>query len=423
MLLAQFALTLVVIPPWQNPDEPQHVMFASVLAKHGTAMLPDAFDDQIEGDIVASMARHRWWQLYGRPVPSPMPPTFKGVESVQMSSIQGPAAYYVGAASLLNRLRIDDVTSRLYVLRLVSAALGLAALWSMWAGTRLLIDTTAASVVVLLAALHPQFAIVSTTASPDAVVNCAGAVMWWQTGRIWARRRPGISFVVLIAAALIGAAVARLGLPLLAVALGVCLWSVMFRLPIRDLLRRVNLAAVGTLAVVAVGAAWSFREEVRRILFYGAAPVWQALLSDAPRRVDFWRWAEALYASSWLTAGWMRFPAPDAVLAVVGGVTASAIAGLLIAGVRDRALRQRIALALLFIVVPSAAIVVVFYLNGIGAQGRYLFSALAAILSLTWLGVSRLVPPAAERSVSVILVTVAYLLNVLSWRAVLLHLR
>lgn len=419
LFATQLLLALVLIPPWQNPDEPQHVMFASALAKHGTAMLPNAFDDEVERDIIQSMARHRWWYLYGRPTPSPLPPTFKGVQSVEMASIQGPASYYIAAASLLTVLRIDDVTSRMYVLRVVSAVLGMATLWCIWGGTRLLFGTTAAAVVAGLIATHPQFSIVSTTASPDAVVNLAGALIWWQLGRLWAGGSLVGFVVAVIAAAASAASVARLGLPLAVIGALVCVWAVAHRLPRRSMSWRGRTVAPLAIVAVAVGAvAWWFSDYATRILVYGVAPLRQAL-ANAPRLPDPEGWLQALHASFWLTAGWMRFPAPATVTTVISGVAVFAGIGVILGWIRDRGVREQISVAVLCVGVQYAAVVATFYFNSIGAQGRYLFPVMGAVLSLGWVGVNRLIPRRAELAACTVLIAGAAVLNLVSWRSVL----
>lgn len=418
LLLSHLLVALVIIPPWQNPDEPQHVMFASALAKHGVGMLPNAFDDQVEGEIIQSMARHRWWQLYGRETPSPLPPSFKGVQSVEMASVQGPASYYIAAAWVFQRLSTDDVTVRLYVLRAISCLLGMATLWCVWSGTRLLLGERAAAVVAIWAALHPQFAVVSVTASPDSVVNLAGAVIWWQIGRVWTGAPLLGALAALLLAALAATAVARLGLPVAVIALGACVWGFAHRWTRTAGPRPLMLTAAAIL-IAASGVAWWFGETMSRIVWYGTAPLRVALSSaEFAHPHD---WFDTLHASFWLTAGWMRFPAAEPVLWVVAGVAACAAAGLVKACTQDRSIRPLVLVAAVCVAVQYAAVFAAFYLNGIGAQGRYLIPVLGAVLSLTFVGLTGLVPAHRQGLASTAFVAGACVLNLVSWRSVLPH--
>ena len=186
LFAVQLALTIVIVPPWQNPDEPQHTMFALALAKHGAGILPDVYDDAIEHDIVKSLARHGWWEFYSWKTPAVLPETFEGVEQIHQQSIQGPPGYHLAAGAFLNALGMHDATAALYAMRILSALLSLGTLWCILAGTALVFGAPAGFVVAALVALHPQFAIVSTTAGPDGMVNLAGSLLWWQAARSWA---------------------------------------------------------------------------------------------------------------------------------------------------------------------------------------------------------------------------------------------
>ena len=412
--------TIVVVPPWQNPDEPQHVMFAAAVGRHGPAMLPNAFDEEIEGDIVRSMARHHWWQYYSRPTPDPLPRTFAGIENVQMSTIHGPAQYYILSGALLERLPLRDSTSRLYVLRALSALLAVATLGAMFAGTQLWFGRTAAFVVSTMAAVHPQFAIASTTAGPDAVVNLAGAAVWWHAGLAWRGNAAARAIAGAWVAALVGAAFARLGAPLIALAVAVSI-LVVVRSP-GQLLRRavVAVTALALLASVLIAMTPAGREAVERIGAYAAAPIRTAFNDTEARRVSVRAWSDAFLGSFWLTAGWMRYPAPAPLLAVLAVVTGIAIVGLVLGFAAEPALRPRIAVAVGFAVVQLGAVVVVYYLNGIGGQGRYLFPVLSAILSLMWVGVRHAASSIAESRLAVAVIVVAYACNVAAWGSVLL---
>src|SRR5436190_260988 len=75
------------------------------------------------------------------------------------------------------------VASELIAIRAISAVFGLATLWVCWCATRESLGQTGAAIVTALLALHPQFAVVATTASPDALINLAGACVWWMAIR------------------------------------------------------------------------------------------------------------------------------------------------------------------------------------------------------------------------------------------------
>jgi hypothetical protein len=94
--------------------------------------------------------------------------------------------------------------------------------------------------------------------------------------------------------------------------------------------------------------------------------------------------------SGWFTAGWLTVPPPPwlvvmldlvAVVVLMGGFVLSSTA-------RGRT-RAGTLLAVWLITVQAAAVFVFYYLNGLGAQGRYLLPALFPWLALLWMTLGR----------------------------------
>jgi 4-amino-4-deoxy-L-arabinose transferase-like glycosyltransferase len=416
-------MMMAVVPPWQNPDEPQHVMFASVLAKQGPAVLPNLIDTPIEGEIIVSMARHRWWTLYEREMPVPLPPNFFGSD-VEVHSIRGQATYYLAAAALFNRLPPLDVVAQLHLLRSVSALFGLATLWCVWAGTRLQFGRAAACAVAAVLALHPQFAIVSTTASPDAVVNLLGAIVWWQAARAHVHAgRPAMwaAVAVCFAAAVMAFATARLGLPLVVASVFI---TVRMGLRLRSLsgLRTglVAPAILGLAAALIAVAAWFLQDLAVRASRHAMMPIRNAIdnwSAGWPEPVPFFR---VVADSFWLTAGWLRFPAHAAVMIPVHTFVAIAVGGVLRGWRRRPELRPAVARSVVFVVLQMAAIVFGFYFTNVGAQGRYLFPAIGPLLALLWFGGRIVLPRMTDLAFTRGAVVAALLFDLLGWYTVLL---
>src|SRR5687767_2605909 len=84
LFLPRVLLALLVIPPWQQPDEPQNVAFVRLLQHNAGGRTVDDLTLRFRGGIrddplserliVASMVEHGWWRHFGRSTPSP-PPT------------------------------------------------------------------------------------------------------------------------------------------------------------------------------------------------------------------------------------------------------------------------------------------------------------------------------------------------------------
>lgn len=185
-LLARMTLAVLIVPPWQNADEPIHVAAAEAWRSRITG--DDAQDRGREAEIIDSMIRHGWWRHYGQPLPPGPQPTrfvstgavFSTIGLVPESSSYAPP-YYAAVGWLMSLGPRGPVERDMYVARAVSMVFAATTLLIAYRSSRLALDALSAGTIAALLALHPQFAIVSTTAAPDAAVNCAGAVMWWQT--------------------------------------------------------------------------------------------------------------------------------------------------------------------------------------------------------------------------------------------------
>ena len=210
------------------------------------------------------MAEHGWWPYYGRPQPSPLPTslTEAGLSVVDSE----PTLYYVTAAWVLRALDVTSLLGQLYVLRWISALLGIATLWCGWAGTRRLFGVQLADLTVLLLSVLPQFALVSTGVSPGPLVNLCGAVLWWQTAVLFTGDRSVRTVALVWLAALVGLLTKRAGIPLGVMAAGVTVlafvrswWTGTFK--VRGL-----VVASAAMFVLAVGVVVLLPDEVERIL-------------------------------------------------------------------------------------------------------------------------------------------------------------
>ena len=192
LLGCQLLLGLALIPPWQQPDEPTHVARVE-LRRHRIAHLDDGLDPGREFEILRSMATYSWWQhrrVREEPPPT-IPQDFLAARPPVGTSAVVPGRtplYPWFAGRVLRWLPYLSVVNDLYVLRTISAVLGLLTLWVAWLGARECLGALGGATVAVVLALHPQFAIVSTTATPDAMVNLLGACAWWQIAVAFRRK-------------------------------------------------------------------------------------------------------------------------------------------------------------------------------------------------------------------------------------------
>ena len=411
-----------LIPIWQGPDEPTHFVVTRLLSAPGQDRV------ELEGRILASMARHGWWTAYREPTPDPVPRSFAEVrghlaDNVPRGSLGLPAYYVVGAAAL--RLAPSmDLESQYMLLRAVSLILSIAALLCGWAGTRLLFGDAVGAAAVSIAALHPQFLLSALSVNPDALVNLCGAVMWWQAAVLHQEhgRRPAIPLLLIAGAAVVAIFSKRNGAPLGVIALAlaaIAAWPY---------LRTLNRRRAMTAAAAALAAA--------AVVLFGIAAWYPSLVQQAG---DYWRNAiivrrsPAMIASpqgyeflkssidtAWLVAGWLRFPAPEWWLWITRVMTLAGLLGAFYAWLRRGSLARPMSLAWMFVALQVVPLVVLAFLLLSVPQGRYLFAVFMPVSTLLVVGIHSCVPARARVAVLAVLVVAFASLDAIGLASVLI---
>jgi hypothetical protein len=378
-------------------------------------------DPARQAEILGSMAEHGWWRhRTGRESPAVLVPRFTNADpnDLDVNSTIGidplsqahPKVYYGVMGRVLGLGGRHTVVRDLYVMRAVSVGFALATLWIAWLGAQIAGGDFGGVVAVLLA-LHPQFAVVSTTASPDALVNLAGACVWWQA--MCALRGPRIVWPIagVWAAAAAGATVDRIGIPLLAIAL---LISVAAVRRLRGLGWRTWATTVaGTAALV--GMLWLLHEQIGTF----SATDWRTIAPvEKARTAEFFTsFAAMLFRTWWFTAGWIRYYPGVWWTAGVLAITVIAGAGLarLVSRSDPYISRTVVAHAALMLIVQLSAVYWTHFRFGTGPQGRYLFPCVVPAIVLLLLGVETWVPAHYRLRAAAALVLVFAVLDMTAW--------
>jgi hypothetical protein len=425
IFVCRFIAASYLIPPWQNPDEPTHFGYVWTLANGPGFELESGEVAEIERAVLGSMVYFDWWRQYREPVPAPFPTRFLDVPE-HMTAIGGGAqpVYYVLAAAYLKALPLESLMGQyasLRVLSIIAAALTIAAAWS---GTRLLFGELSAAVVALVLALHPQFLLVGMTVGPDALVNLLAAVIWWQSARILRDRTPVLSVAAMLASGALIILTKRLGAP---VAVAVLVVAAVYmigeacRLRGKRVVVLVLLLSIVGVAGVLAGEVFSKQFETLRYswgLFVRLPEQWHP-------RAFTWDYlalyTRELFASAWLVAGYLRYPAPAAWFAVVYTLTACAVAGLLRHVVRGRDVQWTgLLLAVVFVLMQVVALYGTTYVMAYGAQGRYLFPVVSALAALLWIGLREWWPRGSQKYAAAAVVTAMLALDLTGWLTVLI---
>lgn len=425
-----------VVPPWQGPDEPSHFVLAKLLATPGESRSTARV--AIEREVLQSMARHHWWELYDLPAPQPAPQSFADVsDRVAIGTLMQPT-YYGVAAAALRLVPGAGVEADYRTLRFLSIVLSALALACGFAGTRLLFGEVVAAGAGSIVALSPQFLLTAISVNPDVLINLCGAFVWLQAARLTrGEGRHGVSTAALIVgAAIVSALAKRNGIPLLVVAAVVLAVAFLkssqratvdFQRATPDSRRWLSRMPVA----VAVGAAG-----IVALLYFS----WERLgLSENPLLI-FWSYmfivrrsvgevtlsSTAAFVSqaidtSWLVAGWLRFPAPDLWRWTARLLTVAGLVGAARLGLRSGPIRRPLAIAWVFAGIQVAALLGITFTAESVPQGRYLFSALVPLTVLLWLGLQDWVPERARPYAGLAIVGVFAVLDATGFATVLLR--
>lgn len=416
-ILCLFALALTLslfslafTPPWQIPDEPQHVQLASLLADTGRwPALPDVWSATTLHDrVYASLVRHDFWEVRGHRM---LPPSlWEGTApDLLLPPIYAPPAYYTVAAGWLRLFGAADVDSRLFALRLLSVILGMAELVLAYRLSRAVFPDDAALALAATAfvALLPMRAFLSGGASSDSLAAAASAaVILAMTA--WLRRpltpARGAALGLGVALALLTKRTTAFLLPLALVFLVLnrrhhgrrSSWWRSVGLGAACLAVPLVVWAAARPPLTTPGQPWPFPG-------YGTGGLLGVRLEWLARflSTDAWTWATlrgyglalgVTFASFWGDFGWLTVPLDAWWYAALAVLTGLAGLGWLLRLRRRTAVHPAQALVLWAAGLCLLQIVGTTVGQGIPQQGRYLFPALAPIACCLVLGWAELWP-------------------------------
>lgn len=424
LFVLRAALAVAIVPPWQGPDEPTHFVLAQVLAMPSVNIDTETVTRQVQGEVIESMARHRWWEPYGGSAPYPLPTRFPQISRLGTGTYAQPL-YYGLAAAVLRVTQPGNVERAYWHLRVLAVALGVGTLALGWAGTRLLFGTSVATGATAIAALQPQFLLTAISVNADGLLNLLGAFMWWQVARVFRGHRRDLSVMLLIVATGAAALTKRSGIPVAvvaaAVAAAVCLLPGQLSRVSRIVFRRSLIAALTLAGAVILTATlpvfeqpwadmtrlWTNAFNIRRPLDASLVP---AALVYGRLSIDY----------VWLMAGWLRFPAPEAWLGVATVLTIVGFGGAAALLISPREIRRPLVIAWLFVVVQTASVIGWGFLTLSSPQGRYMFSVIAPATALLWLGLTHASPARVKPYAAPALIAILALLDVTGFSTVLI---
>lgn len=389
-------LWVVLVPPWQAPDEPTHFAYAYELSR-----LEPRDRTESERRILTSLERFHFWEHNDLPPPDPRPTGFYAAPllSIRPSQAGRPTLYYRVAAGLLRLVPEKAVHVQLLVLRLLSLVLGTATMLLIFAALRTGLgrESPVPALALGLAVLNPQVSAILTSVNSDVPLCLLAALFFFLLIRQLDRPRPvelpGLAFCLLAAVL-----VKRSGLLLIPALLAalpalVAQWTGENR---RLRCGRWAILLPWGLLGAWMGAGWLAPGLLRQLLLQGFEQ-WDLLGRLDPATLGGTDWLlffRFLWESYVLNPGWLTHPAPDQIYRLTALVYGSAGLGLILGVLRPRSgpvhpARGILPTAWAILLATLGAVVLAYGFQRALSQGRYLFPALGPICLLTGLGWER----------------------------------
>jgi len=163
---------MLIVPPWQAPDEPQHLQYALRILEHpGQITREEAYasQDLVEG-IHRSLVAQRFWFFRAHDV-VPSEPQY-------VAAFSHPPLYYAMAALALAPMRRTDPCIQLYTMRLLSLLLTTGTiLVTLHIARRLFPDEPEVTcVATALVTFLPMHTFVGASANNDALAELIGSL-------------------------------------------------------------------------------------------------------------------------------------------------------------------------------------------------------------------------------------------------------
>jgi hypothetical protein len=160
----------LVIPPFQNPDEPQH--FGLIL----TYSLGDGKKDYIEKEMFRLMDRNSWWRFVGVGRPPILPDKFIKMDFLNFPDFRAIVGNTVLYHYLLGKIQNVFIKGKIilsyYFCRLISILLMISSIFLIYSSLRKISSITTSPIFLssfLSILFLPQLMIISVSVNPDSL--------------------------------------------------------------------------------------------------------------------------------------------------------------------------------------------------------------------------------------------------------------
>ena len=417
---------IIIIPPWQSPDEPTHFEYVKIMAEGEPPWDPHP-RPKLQEEIIVSLSHYDYWRYLLVEKPYPLPSTFKDTPFLFAAPSQigkNPPIYYWLASWLLRLPSNLPIEVEFYRLRTLSLLFSILTIVFVWAcageifGRFSPVCPAAAGITALL----PQFMVIGTSVSPDPCVNFFGAGALYLIIRFQKRGFTSLRILFLILWHGIGLLVNYKFLILIGVLPGVVLIHLCLRqsrtFPLKKLLLWSGVLIV-ILLISYAGLVWYFPRIARifiiriNILYSTISTYFQGETCSPP---GYWLWFSLeVFKSFWLKYGWLTYELPlffYRILQIASLIPLSGLVlflGKIIIGKNGRVGPARE--GILTLIFYASATLGAYYLfwglkvTGTTTQGRHLFIVMPAWAILFIFGWIQFFPARFEKAVSLVLLS------------------
>ncbi len=430
-ILFQGVFYLLLVPPWQSPDETHHFGYGAVLSKNAKIGSEDY--KIVSKEIVESMANFRAWQYQNIPRPEPMPqtlselPYYLGIETVS----EREPLYYGINSFILKGVNLKKNIDQFYLIRILSLLYFFVTVYFIYLSSKLIFRDNIFYIfaTVCFVAFLPQFLIIATSVNPVNLAVALGAVFLYVI--LYSLSEGKKLMALLLGPLIIGLALFNHRVALFMVPPLVVIWLIYFVRSLKSK-REVIKICVTTLIVLLIfiflffAAQYFFPDQFKRMAsISGLKPRLNEVnefakylpLGTSRSSSSF---LDGSFKTFWFFAGWLRFGYHLDIYSVLKLICFLSIFGLfrylyLYFSRRKYSMEKDISSFLILIAAGLPIIfgaIIRYYPTAIVAQGRYVYPAISALAILFILGLKEMAPKRLEKWVPIFIIGGFMVLNI-----------
>ncbi len=430
-ILIQGIFYLLLVPPWQSPDETHHFGYGAVLSKNAKFGSKDY--NIISKEIVESMANFRAWQYQNITPPELMPqtlselPYYLGIESL---SERAPLYYGINSF-ILKGLNLRKNIDQFYLIRVLSLLYFFVTVYFLYLSSKLVFKDNISYVfaTVCFVAFLPQFLIITTSVNPVNLAVMLGTAFLYVI--LYSLLKGKKLLALLLGPVIIGLAFFNHRVALFMVPPFVVLWLIYF---VRSLKSKKEIIKIfGTTLIVLlifiilfIATQYFFPDQFKKIAsISGLKPrihdinKFEKYIAPGTSR-SLSTFLDGSFKTFWFFAGWLRFGYHLDIYSVLKLICFLSVFGFfkyLYLYFSRRKYSMDVDFSS-FLILFAAGLPIIFgaiikyYPTAIVAQGRYVYPAISALAILFILGLKEIAPKRLEKWVPIFIIGVFMALNI-----------